>query len=262
MYKNLNCLKTHWMNTASNETLHISNIHQPVSNDECINIAPDEGKQPKSVLSDEFCEELDHPYLFPTGKFGHKVKGNVTLSPVKYFNQPLLNYIQKFTSDSDYIFLVHSVLQQIALQSQINVTVRKVTSASLNAGVINKDFKQFVQQSVASDQAYTFMSSIKGTPAYWKKFISECLAMVRQLGVSSFFLTLSCVDLRWDELVSIISKLNFSDLNPADVSNLSYYNRCDILNSNPVLVARHFQYRVEHFLKLLIANGPLGKTKY
>ena len=69
--------------------------------DECINIAPCEGKQPKSVLSDEFCEELAHPYLFPTGKFGYQVKRNVTLSPVKYFNQRLLNYIQKFASDSD-----------------------------------------------------------------------------------------------------------------------------------------------------------------
>ena len=94
--------------TASNETLLISNIPQPVSNDECINIAPGEGKHPKSVLSDEFCEELAHPYLFPTGKFGYKVKRNITLSPVKYFNQRLLNYTQKFASDSDYIVFVHS----------------------------------------------------------------------------------------------------------------------------------------------------------
>ena len=37
--------------------------------------------------------------------------------------------------------------------------------------------------------------------------------MVRQLGVPSFYLTLSCVDLRWDELVSIISKLNLGGMN-------------------------------------------------
>ena len=112
--------------TVSNETLLISNITQPVSNDKhSINIAPGEGKHPKSVLSDEFCEELAHPYLFPTGEFGYKVKRNITLSPVKYFNQRLLNYTQKFASD--YIFFVHSVLQQLALQSQINVAVRKVT---------------------------------------------------------------------------------------------------------------------------------------
>ena len=46
-----------------------------------------------------------------------------------------------------------------------------------------------------------------------------------------------------DELVSIISNLNFSELNPADISNLSYHNSCGILNSNPVLVLDIFNIR-------------------
>ena len=198
---------------ASNETLLISNIPQPVSNDEYINKGCFPSPGAMSVLSDEFCEELAHPYLFSTGKFGYKVKRNVTLSPVIYINQGLLNFTQKFAPDSDYIFFVHSVprqlalqsqhsvLQQLALQSQINVAVRKVTSASLNVGMINKTFKQCAQQFVANDQTYTFMTSIKGTPAYWKKFKSECLVMVRQLGIPSSFPTLSFADLRWDKLV-------------------------------------------------------------
>ena len=49
---------------------------------------------------------------------------------------------------------------------------------------------------------------------------------------------LSPADLKWDELVSIINKLH-----------------------NPVLVARHFQYRVEVFFKEIAVDGPLGKTK-
>ena len=39
------------------------------------------------------------------------------------------------------------------------------------------------------------MSKIKGTPAYWKKFLDKVLAMVKQLGLPTFFMTLSCVDL-------------------------------------------------------------------
>ena len=31
---------------------------------------------------------------------------------------------------------------------------------------------------------------------------------------------------------------------------------------NPVLLARHFQYRVELFFKVIVINGPLGKVKY
>ena len=40
---------------------------------------------------------------------------------------------------------------------------------------------------------------------------------------------------------------------------MSYHERCDILNKNPVLAARNFQYRVEMFLKILVLDGPLGK---
>ena len=118
-----------------------------------------------------------------------------------------------------------------------------------------------VQEYVENDQTFTFMNSIKGTPAYWNKFKSEVLAMVQQLGAPTFFLTLSCSDLRWDELIEILQKLSKVHKADVDMSNSSYHERCSILNNNPVIVARHFQYRVEVFLKLVI-DGPLGKSKY
>ena len=86
--------------------------------------------------------------------------------------------------------------------------------------------------------------------------------MVKQLGLPTFFMTLSCADLRWNELVSIISKLNGKTLSDAEIQNLSYFERCKILNMNPVLLAKHFQYRVETFFKEIVINGPLGKVNY
>ena len=31
------------------------------------------------------------------------------------------------------------------------------------------------------------MSSIKGTPSYWKQFLYDVLAMVKKLGIATFF---------------------------------------------------------------------------
>ena len=42
-------------------------------NEENVTIAPGEGLTPVSILTDKHCEELAHPYLFPTGKFGYNV---------------------------------------------------------------------------------------------------------------------------------------------------------------------------------------------
>ena len=46
------------------------------------------------------------------------------------------------------------------------------------------------------------------------------------------------------------------------ISTMSYQERCDTLNKNPLLVVRHFQYRVEVFFKVIVLNGPLSKTRY
>ena len=105
------------------------------------------------------------------------------------------------------------------------------------------------------------MSSVKGRP-YWKQFLYDVLAMVKQLGIPTYYLTLSCADLRWEELSYIINKLNKLGLSEEELKNLSYHERANLLNNNPVLVARHFQYKVEVFFKDIIIEGPLGKTKY
>ena len=130
----------------------------------------------------------------------------------------------------------------------------------LNAGSFKSvKFRETVKDFIASNQAFSFMNTIKGTPAYWKRFKSEVLAMVKQLGTPTFLLTLSCANLRWNEILAIIRKLNEADF---DISSLSYHDQCKIFNKNPVLVAGHFPYRVEIFLKLFVVDGPLGKTKY
>ena len=56
------------------------------------------------------------------------------------------------------------------------------------------------------------MGKFKGTPAYWKTFLFEVSAMVQLLGLPTFFMTLSCVDLIWDELISIIASLREENL--------------------------------------------------
>ena len=230
--------------------------------DDLIELAPGENKTPQSILKDEFCEELAFPKLFPRGRFGYKVKRDVPLSPVKYFSQRLLNYTQRFASVSDYIFFAQYVLQIANLCSSINMAFKKV-SGNLTAGMFS-NYKQAVQSFVAADQGYTFMKCIKGTPAYWKRFLLEVLAMIRQLGCPTFFFTLSCADLYWEDLIMIISQINNLNLTRSDIQRMSYIERCELLNKNAVFVTRHFQYRVELLFSeiIMIPGGPLGKVLY
>ena len=247
---------------GSNETAYVPNIPFEQIDDLNIAIAPGEDRAPVSIICDEHCEELAHPHLFPTGKFGYTYERDVKLSPTKYFNQRLLNYKQKFASDSDYIFFAQSVTQHLNLNSRINIAMQKIRAEGLTAGMLSENFRERVQTFVANDEAFNFMNTLKGTPAYWKRFLLEVLAMVKQLGLPTYFMTLSCADLRWNELIEIISKLRGQNLTEEEIINLNYFERTKILNSNPVLLARHFQYRVETFFKEIIVDGSLGKVKY
>ena len=74
-------------------------------------------------------------------------------------------------------------------------------------------------------------------------------------------MTLSCADLRWPELFQIITRTQGKNITDEEVNALSYNERCSLLNLNPVVVAKHFQYRVETFFTevLLSSANPLGK---
>ena len=69
------------------------------------------------------------------------------------------------------IFFANTVLQKVHLSSQINIAMKKVLSNYLTAGMLSKYFKQRVQEFITKDKAFSFMSSIKATPAYWKTFL-------------------------------------------------------------------------------------------
>ena len=43
---------------------------------------------------------------------------------------------------------------------------------------------------------------------------------------------------------------------------MDFFTRCSYLNLNPVLLAKHFQYRVETFFQVVVLDGPSGKVKY
>ena len=230
---------------------------------EIFNIAPGENKHPVSFMTDKNCEELAFPVLFPKGRFGYTVERPVNLSPTKYFNARLLHYSGKFAMNPEYLFFAQFIIEQKKVSDSIAIALTKVHGQSLTASHLRSNVQNF-QNLIFQDQAYLFLRQIPGTPPYWQKFMFEVIAMVKQLGIPTWFMTLSCADLRWPELFQIIGKIQGLNLTDEVIEGLSYNERCSMLNSNPVVVAKHFQYRVETFFTevLLSKANPIGKIVY
>jgi hypothetical protein len=186
----------------------------------------------------------------------------VKVSPIKYFNARLLHYSGKFATNPEYLFFAQFIMEQ-KVSDSINIALKKVHGQSIAASQVKSNTQNF-QNLLLQDQAYLFLRQIPGSPPYWQKFMYEVVAMVEQLGIPTWFLTLSCADLRWPELFQIIAKTKGNNITDEEVECLSYHERRPMLNLNPVIVAKHFQYRVETFFReVLMTNAnPIGKIIY
>lgn len=71
-------------------------------------------------------------------------------------------------------------------------------------------------------------------------------------------------DLKWSDTISVIEQQQGRTLSDEEINNLSWEECCDFLRSNPVTAARHFDNRVQLFLRYNLLNKqlvPLGNIK-
>ena len=98
---------------------------------------------------------------------------------------------------------------------------------------------------------------MRGSPAYFQRVQYEGLAMIRQLGIPTFFLTLSAADMQWPDVIQTIARqygITFTD------AALSFEEKSKWLRQNPVTAARHF-HRLNTFFNGFLKSKahPLGE---
>ena len=56
--------------------------------------------------------------------------------------------------------------------------MHKIKPSTLTTATVKSNFKGTVERVVSRDNAFSFMSSVKGTLADWQQFLYDVLAMV------------------------------------------------------------------------------------
>lgn len=114
-----------------------------------------------------------------------------------------------------------------------------------------------------TDTAFKFLKNVRGSPAYWNTVLLDLLAMVRQLGIPTWFLTLSAADMQWPEVIQSIAHQYGKTLTADDVKAMSWEDKCKWLRCNPVTAARQFKHRLDLFFKEFIGGkaNPIGQLQ-
>ncbi len=87
------------------------------------------------------------------------------------------------------------------------------------------------------------------------------MAMIRQIGIPTFFLTLSAAETHWNELLIILFRITENrTITELEASNLIYDQKCDLIRKDLVTVTRYFDRRIRELFKLIESkNGPFSE---
>ena len=236
----------------------------PEAANQIFSIAPGEGNKPIPLLTDKLFEELANPEKFPSGKGGYTdTKRHTTLTLGKYVNARLLDQDGRFAKDIEYIFGMQYAVEHKQVRDCISIALRQTKGRQQLGQNIDARFLKNphdVQNLLKRDKAYSFLKNIRGSPPYWQKMFYELLAMIRTLGIPTWFLTLSAADMKWPEVIQAIAAQYQTTYTEEEVLALPWQTKSMWLRSNPVTAARMFQYRLETFVIAFLKSNsePIG----
>jgi hypothetical protein len=237
--------------------------------DKILNIAPCEGNKPVPFIDDNV-EYHMNPDKFPLGRGGFNTPNRPTkLSVKQYFLRQLTNVDNRFAKDIDYLFTAQYVAESMEMDSQISIAMRQTTGRrhrdmQINVGEVRNADR--LKEMLARDEAFLckFMHTVRGSCMYFQRLTYDVLAMIRQFGPATWFLTLSSADLQWPDVIQALARQRGLSLTEQEVQELSWQQRNDLLAQNPVTAARHFEYRVMKFFGTFLKStaNPIGKITH
>ena len=124
-----------------------------------INIAPGEGKTPKSLLNNPDWDMKSHPSLDPTGENSLNQERETRLSSQAFFEQRIMNADKRFSNSKSFVFAATQYCENKQLSSNINISFLRGKSKKNGQGGFTYSL----------DDPYSVFDNIKNTPRYWKK---------------------------------------------------------------------------------------------
>ena len=107
-----------------------------------------------------------------------------------------------------------------------------------------------MQSLINDDDGFRFLKTLRGSPPYFEKAKKDLFAMIRQLGAASLFCSFSSAETKWNHLLRILGKLiDHKDYSDEELNNLTWEEKCRLIQSDPETCARHFDFQFNTFLK-------------
>ena len=248
---------------------HVGNIDTLVDDadienkyDKVFTFAPGEGQHPLSLYQDKDAEYLCFPTIFcgqtPPSR-------DERLVPVHYSDivkWELRSVDRRAAQSVPNIFFKHKKLQMKQISDKVNLAVRRCKKRGQKITAAEARDSSYLDKLVNLDEGYYIFRQLRNSPAYLETRKKDIFAMIRQLSLPTWFMSLSAADTRWTDLLKMLAKLNDGiDYSEKELENLSWQEKTKLVQKDPVTCSRFFDHRVQEFLNTVLKSScePIGK---
>ena len=157
-----------------------------------IEVAPGENRDLSDWIRQTNFDVIAFFFLHPTGKNGIDEKRKVALTKARYIDQRINNQNSQWAKNATYVFVAQQYLEKHRVERQISISMQKGKIKKTDTGIFVSPFSELI----------SIFKDIPGTPSYFRMFRNEIFARIEQKGPFHLFLTLSCAEMKWMEVLS------------------------------------------------------------
>jgi len=199
---------------------------------------------------------------FPTIYCGQKRNVNPKLTYTDIAKSEALNADRRACVPHKLLYSFKKSQQQQVVDS-ITISLRKRANIQ-NVTAGNLLDPEYVTGLEHRNEGYKILKNIRSSPAYWEARKKELFATIRQLGIPTFFHTVSAMEIHWPELIVILKQILDGDtITEEQAGALNQIEKADLIRRDPITCARYFDAKTQDYFNILLktkavfTNHPL-----
>ena len=249
---------------------HVGNIDTLVDDadidntyDKVFTFAPGEGQHPLSLYNDKDAEYLCFPSIFCGQTPPSKEERIVPVHYSDIVKWELRSVDRRAAQSVPNIFFKHKKLQMKQISDKVNLVVRRCKKRGKKITAAEARDSNYLDKLVNLDEGYYIFRQLRNSPAYLEMRKKDIFAMIRQLSLPTWFMSLSAADTRWTDLLKMLATLNDGiEYSETELERLTWQEKTKLVQKDPVTCSRYFDHRVQEFLNTILKSSsePIGKV--
>ena len=227
--------------------------------------APGEGQRPLSLYRDDDAEYLSFPTIFCGQKRPDNKERSVPVHYTDIVKWELRSVDRRVAQSVPNIFFKLKKIQLKNIADKVNLALRRCKSEGKKWRAKDILDPSTVNDLVRLDEGYFIFRTLRNSPVYLEKRKKDVFAMIRQLGLPTWFGSFSSADTKWLDLLKVLGNLNDGkNYSEEELEHMSWHEKTRLVQRDPVTCSRFFDYRVQQFIRIVLKSNfhPIGKISY